>query len=60
MTKEEILSKDRYDFDDFVKAVERTIGQTVETDQVRATFDPIRIKEAYKDAYLSVVNKGTK
>ncbi len=49
-----------HDFDGFVKAVESTIGKTVETDKVRATFDPIRIKEAYKDAYLSVVNKGTK
>ena len=49
-----------HDFDGFVKAVESTIGKTVETNKVRATFDPIRIKKAYKEAYLSVVNNGIK
>lgn len=46
-----------HDFDGFVKAVESTIGQSVDTEKVKATFDPIRIKQVYKDAYLSIVNK---
>lgn len=43
-----------HDFDDFVKAVERTIGQNVDIEKAKQVFDPIRIKQAYKDAYLSI------
>lgn len=47
-----------HDFDGFVKAVESTIGQSVDTEKVKATFDPIRIKQAYKEAYLNIANKN--
>ena len=44
-----------HDYEAFVKAVEDTIGKTVDTDKVASVFDPVFIKQKYKDAYLKLI-----
>lgn len=45
------------DYDDFVKKVSETIGSEVDPESISIHFSPERIKEEYKAAYLSAVNK---
>lgn len=44
------------DYDAFAKAVEETIGTAVETEKVAGVFDPVAIKEQYKEAYLRLMD----
>lgn len=43
------------DYDTFTRAVENTIGTTVETEKVAAVFAPAAIKTLYKEAYLKLL-----
>ena len=45
-----------HDYEGFVSAVENTIGKTVNTKEVENIFNPNRIKQIYKEAYLNIVN----
>lgn len=44
-----------HDFDAFVNAVEETIGTEVDTQKVAEVFDPIIIKQKYKDSYFKLM-----
>lgn len=43
--------------DDFLYAVERTIGQTVDKNKILSRFEKEKIKESYKVMYENVINK---
>ena len=43
------------DYDDFVKAVDETIGAAVDVDSIVQLFSPSRIKDLYKKEYMNLV-----
>ena len=42
------------DFDDFYKSIYKTMSLEVDTEAIKEIFDPIRIKELYKNAYKKI------
>lgn len=42
------------DFDDFYKSIYKTMSLEVDTEAIKDIFDPIRIKELYKNAYKTI------
>lgn len=47
-----------HDYDAFVKAVEETIGNEVDTQKVAEVFDPVIIKQKYKESYIELMSNN--
>ena len=45
------------DIKDFLQAVEKTIGQSVDMDKILPQFEKVKIKASYKNVYERVINK---